>query len=183
LAPKISQKVKAARVVRKYFRRPAPEPRACMRCGQLAPVVWFKNGIYNYPSARKTCMNCRGSKGVSRPPRVCLCGAAIYRYSRNGRCFRCAMTARRGVPTGRALGGLRDRAYAILGRECLRCGEADHRALAFDHIRDDGAAHKTRSLTQWVVANPTEAIRRLQVLCANCNQIKEYDRRTREKAA
>jgi ribosomal protein S27AE len=73
---------------------------------------------------------------------------------------------------------LRRKALSIVGFVCTKCGYADERALCLDHIFDDGAAHrkemKTGAAYYWIINNPTEAVKRLQTLCANCNQIKAY---------
>ena len=75
----------------------------------------------------------------------------------------------------------RDRALDTLGgAKCVRCSFTDPRALCFDHIADDGSVHRAsvgNSLVPWIIANPDEARSRLQVLCSNCNLIKEYERR------
>ncbi len=67
--------------------------------------------------------------------------------------------------------------YEILGKECVGCGHADIRVLEFDHIHDDGAADRrefsgARSMLDYYVANPEEALVTLQVLCRNCNWLK-----------
>jgi hypothetical protein len=70
--------------------------------------------------------------------------------------------------------------------KCCKCGyDADHRALQLDHINNDGADNRRNargSRTQagttfyrWLRKNGYPA--GLQVLCANCNFLKEIDRR------
>jgi hypothetical protein len=74
------------------------------------------------------------------------------------------------------MAGYRVKALDMLGRECLRCGyDEDERALAFDHIADDGVDHRAvvgTNIAQWAALHSSEAVQRLQVLCANCNAIK-----------
>lgn len=74
----------------------------------------------------------------------------------------------------------RERAFEVLGRECLRCSYSeDDRALTFDHVADDGREHRGsigRNAAQWVALHVREAVQRVQVLCANCNRIKESAR-------
>ena len=63
---------------------------------------------------------------------------------------------------------------------CAACGFADIRALCIDHIKNDGASHRRE-----VGGGGTTLYRNLkkrnfpegfQVLCSNCNQIKEHER-------
>lgn len=63
---------------------------------------------------------------------------------------------------------------ALLGSKCRNCGFADFRALAIDHINNDGKKDRgARSrLYRHVIKNPA----RYQRLCFNCNQIKEFER-------
>ena len=69
----------------------------------------------------------------------------------------------------------------LLGTKCARCGfDNNVRALQFDHINDDGAADRRRFKTQdsmyhYYLRHPDEAKARLQVLCANCNHVKESE--------
>jgi len=71
------------------------------------------------------------------------------------------------------------RIAAILGAECLRCGYDDPRALCYDHVADDGHLDifKGASRWSWILRNVAEALQRIQVLCANCNLVKEIERR------
>lgn len=67
------------------------------------------------------------------------------------------------------------------GRKCVDCGyDKDVRALHIDHINQDG--YKDRYLFRgnlkmyrYYLRNPTIAIIKLQVLCANCNSIKQHN--------
>ena len=75
---------------------------------------------------------------------------------------------------------IKQRAFEVLGQECLRCGfDADLRALEFDHVANDGKKHRKEVgvggalMLAWIVKHPAEALQRVQVLCANCNTIKE----------
>lgn len=68
------------------------------------------------------------------------------------------------------------------GLRCAHCGyDADWRALQIDHIHSDGGADKTTRqqvwwLRDWVRRNVEYAKTRYQVLCANCNRIKAWDK-------
>ena len=66
------------------------------------------------------------------------------------------------------------------GVVCCRCDFKDVRALQFDHINNDGFKEKKQSSVvkyKYYVDRPELARETLQVLCANCNQIKEMIRR------
>ncbi len=81
----------------------------------------------------------------------------------------------------RRRGSVKEEAVAALGGKCSRCGFSDHRALQIDHINNDG--HKERK----TFGNDLVALRRRAMteiksgkyclLCANCNVIKESERR------
>lgn len=71
---------------------------------------------------------------------------------------------------------------------CGWCKYTDLRALVLDHINDDGAAHrKEAGYTPRSSGNFYEYLRKqgwppgLQVLCANCNMIKEHMRKDRNR--
>lgn len=70
--------------------------------------------------------------------------------------------------------------------KCAKCGYSDSRALCLDHMNNDGAAHR-KSLVKNsyrggnAVAVYVDVKRRgfpdgFQVLCHNCNRIKEVER-------
>ena len=62
---------------------------------------------------------------------------------------------------------------------CIKCGFNDIRALNLDHINNDGAQErklrKAQTLLLYLISNNYP--NGYQVLCSNCNQIKEMDRR------
>lgn len=70
--------------------------------------------------------------------------------------------------------------YGVDGEPvCRRCGFSDVRALAVDHINNDGAAHRKKIGNQvylWLLRNGFPE--GFQTLCFNCNTIKEYERLT-----
>ncbi|HMG18727.1 MAG TPA: hypothetical protein VK573_08385 [Gemmatimonadales bacterium] len=64
-----------------------------------------------------------------------------------------------------------------LGGKCVKCGFADWRALQVDHVKGGGRQDRGRTgnRNQWfkiVMA----ARDKYQLLCANCNWIKRYER-------
>lgn len=69
----------------------------------------------------------------------------------------------------------------VLGGRICKCGYHDVRALQIDHIngqgRQDEIKHKGRyTLYNYYLKHTAEAKQKLQVLCANCNWIKRYER-------
>ena len=74
--------------------------------------------------------------------------------------------------------------------KCNYCGFEDIRGLCIDHINDNGAVHRKEvchngngarsapNITDWLRKNNYPE--GFQVLCSNCNTIKEYKRRQQE---
>jgi hypothetical protein len=109
------------------------------------------------------------------------CGHDIWRPRINHRrsnstswtCAYCA--ARRAVEARRRRIQIAIEAY---GHQCTVCGETDRDVLTFDHVADDGAAHRralgSRSpdrLVKWARDNNWPDT--LQLLCANCQLRKQ----------
>ena len=72
----------------------------------------------------------------------------------------------------------RAKIFALLGgAKCAECDWTDTRALIFDHLDGDGAAHRKIIGNSWtklfhdIFANPEK----FQVLCCNHNQIKRIE--------
>jgi hypothetical protein len=70
----------------------------------------------------------------------------------------------------------------ILGNKCVKCGFSDWRGLQFDHIKGGGTKDFTirfkgsgDAMYRYYLNHPEEAKMMLQLLCANCNQIKRYE--------
>lgn len=75
-------------------------------------------------------------------------------------------------------------AVTALGSKCARCGFSDHRALQIDHVNDDGHTERHMALNcvkYYRMVKSQIASGRYQLLCANCNWIKEHDRRTNQR--
>lgn len=74
---------------------------------------------------------------------------------------------------------------AAVGGKCQGCGFADVRALHIDHVHDDGHLEvktfrlNTVKYQRHVLAMLSSG--KYQILCANCNHIKEWDRRRRSR--
>ena len=65
--------------------------------------------------------------------------------------------------------------------QCIKCGFRDMRVLQFDHINGTGAKNKKKFKGQktemlYLYYHPLEAKKTIQVLCANCNWIKRYEK-------
>ena len=74
----------------------------------------------------------------------------------------------------------RKEALRIYGGQCVCCGEETFEFLQFDHINNDGAAHRKKhkintgkDSIRWLRDNgwPKDII---QILCANCNAAKGF---------
>jgi hypothetical protein len=75
---------------------------------------------------------------------------------------------------------LRLRAVAHLGSRCKQCGyAADNRALVIDHVNGDGGVERKSGTVHRAALNAALKATpgRYQLLCANCNVIKRFDRR------
>lgn len=71
---------------------------------------------------------------------------------------------------------LRVQALMLLGGNCSRCNNDDMRVLQIDHVNGGGTKENkkihARGICIKAMENPTE----YQVLCANCNWIKRWER-------
>jgi hypothetical protein len=72
---------------------------------------------------------------------------------------------------------LRQEILSVFGGRCVRCGFDDWRALQVDHVNGGGRRDRRR------FSNKSEFLRAVladpdlyQLLCANCNWIKKYER-------
>ena len=76
----------------------------------------------------------------------------------------------------------RESVFEILGLRCKICGFNDLRALHIDHI--NGGGQKERKLQgggqayhKIILSKIMQGVREYQILCANCNFIKEHELR------
>ena len=78
----------------------------------------------------------------------------------------------RGYWRAKRLGALKK-----LGNQCVHCGEKDWRCLQVDHVEGGGTKENDKHGTYWIynriIGGQTEGY---QVLCANCNWKKRYDK-------
>ena len=82
----------------------------------------------------------------------------------------------------KSLKKLRAAVLTVLGGRCTVCGIEDRRMLQLDHINNTGAADRrimggNQQVYRWIRNNPEEAMKHYQLLCANHNAVKEYERR------
>lgn len=73
----------------------------------------------------------------------------------------------------------RIRIINLLGGKCVKCGFSDWRGLQIDHVRGGGTKHRKRCKNESAYNKEIEAgitSGDYQLLCANCNQIKRYER-------
>lgn len=72
---------------------------------------------------------------------------------------------------------IRRRLLDAMGGKCVQCEFADWRALQIDHVNGDGRADPRRYGSRNNYAKVVLADRdKYQLLCANCNWIKRYER-------
>lgn len=77
--------------------------------------------------------------------------------------------------------GMRLNVLMFLGAKCVHCGyEKDVRALELDHIYSDGYLERKKKtmkskIYRYYSKNLSEVKDRLQVLCSNCNKIKQIE--------
>ena len=104
--------------------------------------------------------------------------ATKYRERNTAKMERAPRQESRGEDRTEFYNSLRSRLFGVLGRSCCMCGFGDERALGFgskddarifDTVRRGGAA------SSWgrYVSKPDMARAELQVLCLNCNQLRQ----------
>lgn len=76
---------------------------------------------------------------------------------------------------------LRDKTIDILGGKCVRCGFSDKRALQIDHINGGGSKERKertykKQFHQVVIDSFIANEGKYQLLCANCNWIKRFEK-------
>ena len=71
----------------------------------------------------------------------------------------------------------RQELISLFGGKCILCGIDNPILLDFDHINNDGWKDSKKNIIFHVQENPE----RFQLLCKNCNWLKEYHRRSNAK--
>lgn len=77
---------------------------------------------------------------------------------------------------------LRMKILKLLGEQCVKCGFSDWRALQVDHIHGKGAKERkqfksSKSYYEFLINKIENGSKDYQLLCANCNWIKRYDKK------
>lgn len=70
---------------------------------------------------------------------------------------------------------LREAVVSLYGAKCVICGFADSRALQVDHKHNNGARERKRLSYYQILKRALEHPDDYQLLCANCNWIKEFE--------
>lgn len=74
----------------------------------------------------------------------------------------------------------RARIIELLGGKCVRCGFSDSRALQVDHVNGGGCSEKDSRWAEFLIKRIIEDVKNktnlYQLLCANCNWIKRYEK-------
>lgn len=75
----------------------------------------------------------------------------------------------------------REKLFDLLGNKCVKCGFSDKRALQIDHINGGGRGERirynTKDFHKVVLKSLKKRENKYQLLCANCNWIKRYEKR------
>jgi len=71
--------------------------------------------------------------------------------------------------------------FNLLGNRCAKCGFSDPRALQIDHIHGGGekdrlAAGNYQAYLKKIIKSIQSGSKDYQLLCANCNWIKRYEK-------
>lgn len=156
-------------------------PRTCLKCGSaFANAAWVDGRRKNLQN-RRYCLACSpfGSHNTRRAGErrrseltglTCdRCGRALTTTQQKGRaCWNCYHAAR----SARQL----DRAYAIVGETCWRCGygrgRGGRRLLDFHHVDRATKAFglDARHVVNLAWSRVTAELRKCVLLCANCHR-------------
>lgn len=145
----------------------------CWNCSTIKRIEDYERGTRTYVrvaplvESDKRCPKCSTAK-----PAMEFCRNAGRCDGLSSYCRACTNTyVRESYRT------LRAHAVEYLGSCCRRCAyEDDARALVLDHIHGGGAADRRAGRTNRVPLNAVLAgSTDYQLLCANCNQIKQFD--------
>jgi hypothetical protein len=162
--------------------------KTCSRCGQRRLFSLFRSRMQSRPGRiLRTCLPCRDgmtnrfrriNPHVQRRPRRSYLERPCLDMKPYG-CKAPYLDARNDY-----YANLRATVIQRLGGKCANCPFNDPRALHVDHVCHGGTAerrectNRVRFLRRVLDAPPGK----YQLLCANCNEIKEYERRQADKA-
>ena len=81
---------------------------------------------------------------------------------------------------------LRIKLLKILGDKCVRCGFNEQQALQIDHISGNGYIERKfrfgALFYKYYIDNQDKISNNLQILCANCNKIKQIKNKEYKKS-
>ena len=155
-------------------------PKLCHKCSDAIPASVWLDGRKRNLQRRRYCLRCSpfashntreplAPRRATSPASCSRCGRQMRPTQRKGRvCWGC----RYGERSGRRM----DRAYAIVGESCWRCGytrgKAGRRVLDFHHVRRDDKSFPLdcRHVINLAWARVVLEIRKCVLLCANCHR-------------
>ncbi len=156
----------------------------CKKCDEIKIMDDFPVCDNSYDGRRNTCRDCRSAQ------------KKVLYYKNHEHSLKLSAISRAKKPTKsreyRARLKLEVMTYYSKGTpKCKRCGYEDLRALCIDHIDGNGAEHRRTLTGNDLSKKPRDGggnatyrfIKRndypdgFQVLCFNCNQIKECEQR------
>lgn len=162
----------------KYARRVdgVPGSKHCSKCKQIKEKDQFYTDMTKATCLSSKCKECISGSAVvwkSENPEKVQADRDRYR-AEHKEWLRDRHAKQRYETKGRVI----DR----LGGECTWCGFRDERALQFDHINGDGAKERSsQGFDWWTWVKKLDAMHvdelkaLIQILCANCNQIKKVE--------
>jgi len=167
--------------------------KACEVCGAEYEPAW------NRPEQKYCSSKCREkakhyyprSVDVSKPTKNCeICGNAFNPHKFNPHQKYCSQQCKmRAYNQGSGKALYRERrlkCIEIMGGHCKRCGSEEINVLEFDHIYSDPDndpfrkrsrrdVRTPKTMFRWILKNPDEAKKRLQLLCSACNRLKSTE--------
>lgn len=133
-----------------------------------------RRGLPNGPIAKK-CAHCGTLFEAQRVTRI-YCSSTCKQLARYHRDVKRGRRINRQSQLRRKL-----RVFALLGSHCAECGAEDHRILQVNHKNGGGTKERrltrTRGHIYQHILRGERAVDDLNLLCANCHTIFEYERR------
>lgn len=114
---------------------------------------------------------------MNRKPYLCKCGEITpsnFYGNNKSRCKACYRKKYAEQHINR-----RNETLRLLGNKCAECGVDDKRVLQVDHVNHDGAnerkCYSGAKYYRIILGKIISGSRDYQLLCANCNAIKEWE--------
>lgn len=160
----------------------------CNKCKTIKPIVDFYNNRSRKDGRSLWCKKC--TLQWSKKNRFRINKQHRDRYKINGDAIRKAMRERGKLPHIKEQrkrihkkwrNKIRNKLLGLLGNKCMKCGITDFRVLQVDHINGNG--NKERRIIAscheyhlYIINKVLKGSKDYQLLCANCNWIKRYER-------